>query len=81
MLDRPPFQPSGGSSEEVLAKHHFGGSLLKKKLVALGFTAAMVVGMATPALAGPPGPGDKQCVPGQNAQPQPGKKTGTCPGR
>ena len=58
-----------------------GRITLKKKLVALGFTAVMVVGMAAPALAGPPGPGDKQCTPGQNSQPQPGKKGGTCPGR
>jgi hypothetical protein len=54
---------------------------MKKKLVALGFTTVMIVGMAAPALAGRPGPGDKQCTPGQNAQPQPGKKGGTCPGR
>ena len=54
---------------------------MKKRLVALGFSALMVVGMAAPVFAAPPGPGDKQCTPGQNAQPQPGKKTGTCPGR
>ena len=52
-----------------------------KKLIATGFTAAMLLGTAAPALAGSPGPGDKQCTPGQNAQPQPGKKGGTCPGR
>ncbi len=54
---------------------------MRKKLVALGFAAVMIVGVAAPALADPPGPGDKQCVPGQNSQPQPGKKGGTCPGR
>jgi hypothetical protein len=54
---------------------------LRKKLAALGFSALVIVGAAAPALAAPPGPGDKQCVPGKNAQPQPGKKGGTCPGR
>ena len=54
---------------------------MRKKLLALGFSALVIVGAAAPALAAPPGPGDKQCVPGQNAQPQPGKKGGTCPGR
>ena len=54
---------------------------LRKKLAALSFSALVIVGAAAPALAAPPGPGDKQCVPGQNAQPQPGKKGGTCPGR
>ena len=53
---------------------------MRKKLAVLGMTALMVVGTGAAALAGPPGPGDKQCVPGHNAQPQPGKKGGTCPG-
>jgi hypothetical protein len=52
-----------------------------KKLIATGFTAMMLLGTAAPALAGPPGGGDKQCVPGHNSQPQPGKKGGSCPGR
>jgi hypothetical protein len=30
------------------------------------------------ALTDQPGPGDKQCVPGQNSQPQGGKKAGAC---
>lgn len=54
---------------------------MSRKLAGLAFTALMIVGSAAPALAGPPGPGDKQCTPGQNSQPQPGKKGGTCPGR
>lgn len=54
---------------------------MKKRIAGIAFAALMVVGMSAPALAAPPGPGDKQCVPGQNAQPQPGKKGGTCPGR
>jgi hypothetical protein len=32
----------------------------------------------SPSLADQPGPGDKQCVPGQNAPPQGGKKAGVC---
>ena len=40
-----------------------------------------VLGVAAPvALADPPGPGDKQCIPGLNPQPHPGQKGGTCPG-
>ena len=54
---------------------------MKKKLAVLCCSALMVLGAAAPVLADPPGPGDKQCVPGQNSQPQPGKKGGTCPGR
>jgi hypothetical protein len=30
------------------------------------------------ALTDQPGPGDRQCVPGQNSQPQGGKKAGAC---
>jgi hypothetical protein len=53
---------------------------MKRSLV-VGFAALAMIAPATTALADPPGPGDKQCTPGQNAQPQPGKKGGTCPGR
>jgi hypothetical protein len=50
-----------------------------KKLLVMGVAvSAMTVGLAVPVSAEPPGPGDKQCVPGQNAQPQPGKKGGSC---
>jgi hypothetical protein len=57
----------------------------EKKMPALrrALAVAAVVsltGLALPALADPPGPGDKQCIPGLNAPPQPGKKGGTCPG-
>lgn len=31
------------------------------------------------AFAGKPGPGDKQCVPGQQGNPKPGHKAGVCP--
>ena len=54
---------------------------MKRKLVVGLTTAVMILGPVSAAFAAPPGPGDKQCVPGQNAQPQPGKKGGTCPGR
>jgi hypothetical protein len=54
---------------------------MKRKALAMVAALVMSLSVAAPALAGPPGPGDKQCTPGQNAQPQPGKKGGTCPGR
>jgi len=37
---------------------------MRKLLALLAALAAMAI--AAPALADPPGPGDKQCVPGQN---------------
>jgi hypothetical protein len=44
---------------------------------------AMVIGSlgiaAAPALAGQPGPGDKQCIPGQQGNPHPAFKAGVCP--
>ena len=52
-----------------------------RRTIVAGFAVAALLSTAAPALAAPPGPGDKQCVPGKNAQPQPGKKGGTCPGR
>jgi hypothetical protein len=46
-------------------------------------TAAVVVGAmavtVVPAFAGQPGPGDKQCIPGQQGNPHPGFKAGVCP--
>jgi hypothetical protein len=46
-------------------------------------TAAVVVGTmavtVVPAFAGQPGPGDKQCIPGQQGNPQPAHKGGVCP--
>jgi hypothetical protein len=53
---------------------------MKRKLAAVGLLTVVLVGSAAPALANPPGPGSKQCTPGQNPQPQPGQKGGTCPG-
>jgi hypothetical protein len=43
-------------------------------LVALTFT----VGTVSVAFADPPGPGDKQCTPGQQGNPHPGFKGGSC---
>ena len=54
---------------------------MRRRIIAVGATVLMSLSIAVPALADPPGPGDKQCTPGQNSQPQPGKKGGTCPGR
>jgi hypothetical protein len=47
----------------------------------VGSLLISMVGVALPAaaFADPPGPGDKQCIPGLNAQPHPGQKGGTCP--
>lgn len=53
---------------------------MRKRLIAAALGATLALAAAAPALADPPGPGDKQCKPGQNSQPQPGKKGGTCPG-
>ena len=53
---------------------------MRRKLVVAAISALMTLGGTAAALAAPPGPGDKQCVPGKNAPPQPGKKGGTCPG-
>jgi hypothetical protein len=50
------------------------------KVVAGGVLVAMF-SVATPVLADPPGPGDKQCIPGAHGMPKPGGKTGTCPPR
>lgn len=52
---------------------------MKISKVVAGSLLLALVSVAAPAYAGPPGPGDKQCIPGQNGMPQPGGKTGTCP--
>ena len=47
--------------------------------------AAAVAGLALPAgatgraAADQPGPGDKQCIPGQQGNPYPAHKAGVCP--
>ncbi|MFI8101681.1 hypothetical protein [Streptomyces sp. NPDC086023] len=50
-----------------------------RRLTAAVFLAGFAsVASAAPALADRPGPGDKQCVPGQHGSPQPGFKAGAC---
>jgi hypothetical protein len=50
-----------------------------KKALVVGSVVAAMVGFSAPAFADPPGPGDTQCKPGQNGQPQPGAKNPHCP--
>lgn len=52
---------------------------MKKTALALVFVVGLVGAGASAALARKPGPGDKQCVPGQNGNPKPGHKAGVCP--
>ena len=49
----------------------------KRVFVVLLAGAISLVG-ATGALAGKPGPGDKQCTPGQQGNPHPAHKGGVC---
>jgi hypothetical protein len=53
--------------------------MLKRLLVGSVLVGFVAVGL--PAPADPPGGGDKQCIPGLNAQPHPAQKGGTCPGK
>jgi hypothetical protein len=50
---------------------------IRKAFVALVVVSSFAAGTA--ALADPPGPGDKQCVPGKHGNPHPGFKAGACP--
>ncbi len=52
---------------------------MKRKAAAVGCAAFMILGVAAPAFADSPGPGDKQCSPGQNSQKKPAQKGGSCP--
>jgi hypothetical protein len=50
-----------------------------RRFIAAALAAAgIAVFTAGPALADQPGPGDKQCIPGQQGNPQPGFKAGVC---
>jgi hypothetical protein len=51
---------------------------MKKALVGAAVAAGLLVGSAGAAFAAPPGPGDKQCVPGKQGNPHPGFKAGAC---
>ena len=53
----------------------------RKVLAALAIAAFATAGAAAPALAAQPGPGDKQCIPGQQGNPHPGFKAGVCSNR
>lgn len=55
-----------------------------RKLSMITLAAVLTLGgtaVASPALADQPGPGDKQCIPGQNGNPHPGFKAGACSNR
>ncbi|WP_157419123.1 hypothetical protein [Actinomadura formosensis] len=53
-----------------------------KKIAATVLTAAALsfaaAGVASAADSGQPGPGSKQCIPGQQGNPHPGFKAGVC---
>jgi hypothetical protein len=55
---------------------------MQKKRLAIVIGLMSLIGALTPAaIAVAPGPGDKQCVPGQNGPKQPGfKPPPSCPG-
>ena len=54
-------------------------SKLRRNVLVLVLTGIVsTVGM-TAAFAGKPGPGSKQCTPGQNGNPHPAHKAGACP--
>ena len=53
------------------------------RMVAVAAAIATFGTIATAAVAdaAPPGPGDKQCIPGQQGNPHPGFKAGACSNR
>jgi hypothetical protein len=51
---------------------------MRKAVAAALLAGGIVLGSASVAMAAPPGPGDKQCVPGQQGNPHPGFKAGAC---
>lgn len=51
----------------------------RRILAAFATMVALTTGVAATAMAEKPGPGDKQCVPGQHGNPHPGFKAGVCP--
>lgn len=52
--------------------------MIKTLLTAMA-TVALVIVAGPAAHADKPGPGDKQCVPGQQGNPHPAHKAGVCP--
>jgi hypothetical protein len=51
---------------------------MKKAIAAVVLAAGLLLGATGVANADKPGPGDKQCIPGQNGNPHPGFKAGVC---
>lgn len=52
---------------------------MRRRVIVVLLTGVFSLVGVTAAFAGKPGPGDKQCVPGQNGNPKPGHKAGVCP--
>ena len=51
----------------------------RRTIAAIGAVVALAIGVLVPAAqAAQPGPGDKQCIPGQQGNPHPGFKAGVC---
>lgn len=50
---------------------------IRRKVAVVLLAAVAALGTSI-ALAGQPGPGDKQCVPGQQGSPHPAHKAGVC---
>lgn len=50
-----------------------------KTFIAVAAAAVLTIGSGPAAYADKPGPGDKQCVPGQQGNPHPAHKAGVCP--
>ena len=55
--------------------------MLRKAILGAVLSAGLIVGTASASTADQPGPGDKQCVPGQQGNPHPGFKAGACNNR
>ena len=51
---------------------------MRKRVLVVLLTGVISLVGASSALAAKPGPGDKQCVPGQQGNPHPGHKAGAC---
>lgn len=52
--------------------------MIKRVIAIAAIALGLVAAASAPAMAAQPGPGDKQCVPGQHGSPQPGHKAGVC---
>jgi hypothetical protein len=52
---------------------------MKRVLIIAAIAGAILGGATSPAFADQPGPGDPQCVPGQQGNPHPAHKAGVCP--